>query len=68
MLEAAYMGAYAARLPTLGGPGGLARFLDPPPPARVLEGVEAAEAARQHAELAQMFDSLAASQQRARGA
>lgn len=67
LLEAAYTGAWAGRQHTL-SEDGLRRLLDPRPAVRVLSGEEAEKAARDHAELSALFDSLAETQRRARAA
>lgn len=63
MLEAAFTAAWCERQKVL-GPKVLNRLLDPNPlpEVRVLAPAEAAKAAREHHELAAMFESLAASQ------
>lgn len=65
LLEAAYKGAWAARQHSLSG-AGLNRFLSDEPAVRVLEGEEAEKAAKDHAEIAAMFESLAETQRRER--
>lgn len=67
LIEAAYTAAWCERQPLL-GPRVLRDLLDPQPAARVLSKEDAENAAKDHAELASMFDSLAETQRRARDA